>query len=117
MGNLIYTILTDRYYVETPENLNAEQTGRALMAGRRSTYPTRIGNSRSPAHRAVKEALDMCFTQEWRDRPSARAISNYLLGRLRDITGEERPDVRLVLPERDPQQGGSWSDFEKYNEA
>lgn len=58
----------------------------------------------------------MCWTQDWKKRPTARAISDYLLGQLREITGEDDPDLRIVLPERDPRQTHTESDYEKYND-
>lgn len=58
----------------------------------------------------------MCWTQDWRERPSARSISDYLIGQLREVTGEEKPDFRVVLPERDPKQRSTESDYDKYND-
>jgi hypothetical protein len=34
---------------------------------------------------------------------------------LREITGEEDPDLRVVLPERDPNMKGTDSEYEEYN--
>lgn len=111
MGNLIYYILTDLYLFEKPKNLNWRDAGRELIAGRRSPLPEHISKSKDPAHLAVRKALDMCWAQDWKQRPPARAISNYLLDQLREITGEDDPDLRIVLPERDPKQTHSESDF------
>eukprot|EP00578_Thalassiosira_sp_NH16_P004699 CAMPEP_0181131732 /NCGR_PEP_ID=MMETSP1071-20121207/30613_1 /TAXON_ID=35127 /ORGANISM="Thalassiosira sp., Strain NH16" /LENGTH=505 /DNA_ID=CAMNT_0023218007 /DNA_START=76 /DNA_END=1590 /DNA_ORIENTATION=+ len=110
MGNIIYYMLTDLYTFEKPQNLSWRDSGRELLAGRRSPYPEHIAKSKDPAHVAVKQALDMCWVQKWQERPSARSISDYLMGQLKEITGEENPDVRVVLPERDPNQGSSESD-------
>jgi hypothetical protein len=57
----------------------------------------------------------MCWTQNWKERPSARSVSDYLISRLREITGDENPDLRVVLPERDPNMKGTDSEYEKYN--
>jgi len=116
MGTQIYTILTDLYTFEKPKNLDAEESGKELMAGRRSPYPEHIENSNDPSYIVVKKALEMCWTQDWKERPSARSISDYLIGQLKDITGEENPDVRVVLPERDPNQRSTESDFDEYNQ-
>ena len=86
------------------------------MAGRRSPYPEHIKNSKDPSHVAIKKALEMTWTQNPNERPSARIISDYLIGQLREITGEDDPDLRVVLPGRDPNQGSSESDYEKYND-
>ena len=104
MGNVIYYILTDLYTFERPVNLKNGDVGRLLVAGKRSPYPEYIADSRDPAHNAMKKALDMCWTHDWRKRPSARVISEYMMGELRKITEEADPDLRVVLPERDPNQ-------------
>jgi hypothetical protein len=116
MGNVMYYILTDLYTFEKPKNLNAIESGWELAAGRRSPYPKRIEKSEDLSHVAIKNALDMCWTQDWTKRPSAREISDYLIKRLRAITGEADPDLRVVLPKRDPDQKGTDSDYAFNNE-
>eukprot|EP00985_Skeletonema_marinoi_P035347 scaffold46334_cov212-Skeletonema_marinoi.AAC.1 len=104
MGNLIYTVMTDLYPFEKPFNLNRTETGKKLINGERSEIPEHIWNSHDPSYRAMMEALDMCWTYRWDKRPSARYVTDYLFGELQKITGEENPDVRVTLPERDPDQ-------------
>lgn len=64
----------------------------------------------------MKKALDMAWVQNWRERPSAREISDYLLGELRKITGEEEPDLRVVLPERDEDQSAGDGEYNVFND-
>mmetsp|Transcript_8705 Transcript_8705/g.18747 ORF Transcript_8705/g.18747 Transcript_8705/m.18747 type:complete len:198 (+) Transcript_8705:971-1564(+) len=116
MGNLIYYVLTDLYTFERPRNLSWQESGRELIAGRRTPIPKEIKRSEDPSHAAMRRSLDMCWTQDPNERPSARSISDYLVGRLREITGEEDPDLRVVLPRRDPDQGSSESDYDKNND-
>jgi hypothetical protein len=116
MGNLIYYILTDLYTFEKPALLSWKDAGRELLAGRRSVLPSHIVNSDDPSHIAIIKALDMCWTQDWEKRPSARHISNYLLLKLRIITGDKDPDLRVVLPERDPNMSNTESDYEYHND-
>ena len=111
MGNLMYLILTDLYLFEKPKLLTRIQTTEALVAGKRSPYPDDIENSTDPAHVAVKKAIDMCWEEKWRERPSARIIADYLMRQLRNITNEETPDLRVTLPERDPDQRPTDSDY------
>lgn len=101
MGNLLYTILTDLYVFEKPELLGTVDAAKRLVAGERSPVPERIQNSTDPSNMAIMKAIDMCWTQDWRERPSAQSISSYLLDQLRRITGEKDPDVRVVLPVQD----------------
>ncbi|KAL7550501.1 hypothetical protein ACHAWF_013720 [Thalassiosira exigua] len=116
MGDVIYYALTDLYTFEKPRNLSWQESGRELLAGRRSAYPEDIEQSEDPSYVAMKKALDMCWTQDWKERPTARSISDYLWQQLREITGEKDPDVRVTLPERDPNQRNTESDYDKYND-
>ena len=48
---------------------------------------------------------------------SEKDISDYLLiGKLEEITGRDNPDFRVVLPKRNPEQKGTDSDYDKYND-
>jgi len=113
MGNVIYIILTDLYTFEFPKPLSTKEATAELVAGRRSAYPGHIANSTDPAYVAIKKALDMCWTQDWRERPSAREVSNYLMRKLREITGEKDPDLKVTLPQRDPDQKPTDSEYTK----
>lgn len=111
MGNLLYTILTELYLFEEPELLTVDETTEALVAGKRSPYPSEIKNSTNTAHVAVKAAIDLCWIEKWDKRPSAREISEYLMEQLRAITEEANPDLRVTLPERDPEQTPSDGEY------
>ncbi|KAL9181740.1 hypothetical protein ACHAXT_012083 [Thalassiosira profunda] len=115
MGNLIFYMTTDQYTFEKP-NLTSKQAGRELLAGRRSPLPEHVAKSNDPSYVALRKALDMCWVQDHRKRPTARSISDYLIGVLKEITGEENPDVTVTLPKRDPKQRNTDSDYEKYND-
>ena len=117
MGNQIYTVMTDLYPYEKPLNLNRTQTLKKVINGERTELPEHIRNSHDPSYRAMIQALDMCWTYRWDKRPSARYITDYLMEALRKITGEEQPDLRVVLPERDPDQKNTESDSELYNDG
>lgn len=103
------------YPFEKP-NLSCKQTGKELISGRRPQFPEHIEKSNDPSIMAVKKALSMCWTQDWKQRPSARSISEYLYSQLQQITGEKDPDVRVVLPERDSKQTNTDSDWSTYNQ-
>ena len=111
MGNLMYTILTDLFLFEKPKLLTRKETTAALVAGIHSPYPDELENSSDPAHSAVKKAIEMCWREKWSDRPSARTITDYLMGQLREITAEDAPDLRVTLPRRDPDQSPSDSEY------
>ena len=98
MGNLLYTILTDLQVwnkkLRGDEDVKLKQAKR-IVAGKWPPIPKRIEKSNDPAHIAMMNALDMTWKYNWKERPSARAIANYLIGELRKITGEETPDIRI----------------------
>ena len=110
MGNVMFIVLTNLYTFEWPRVLSTSEAGNELIQGRRSPYPENVANSTDPSYVAIKKALDMCWVQDWRERPSARTVSEFL-ERLREITGEENPDLRVALPKRDKNQRPTDSDF------
>jgi len=98
MGNLLYTILTDLHVWD--EALRSFEdvtlaTAKRLVAGEMPRIPQHIQNSNDPALVAIKNALDMTWRYNSKERPSARSIANYLIGELRTITGEKTPDFRI----------------------
>lgn len=116
MGNPMYYILTDLYTWEEPKTLTWQQSAEKLLSGKRSPYPNHIVRSKDPAHIAMMEGIDMCWTHKWQERPSARQVADHLMNALRNITGKEEPDVRIVLPERDPNQRSTESDYNDHND-
>lgn len=115
MGNMIYIILTNLWIFEKPEFLTGKDAGRRLLEGKRSIIPEHLAKSDDPAIVAMREALDMCWTHDWRERPKARVVYNHLMDSLKRITGEENPDVRVTLPERNPNQRRTESDYYSHN--
>ena len=118
MGNLMYLILTEKYAFQ--DTLTARQVGKKLVAGERTPFPKEIEESTDPSYMAIKHALDMAWTYRWEDRPTAKSITTYLLDQLREITGEDDPQLRVVLPERDKNvhaksDEDADSDFARYN--
>lgn len=111
MGNLMYLILTGLYVFEKPRNLNCTEVGKELVEGRRSPYPKNIEMSNDTAYLAIRNAVDMAWVHDWKERPSARSISDYLIQQLKEITGMENPDLRVTLPERETGQRLTSSDF------
>ena len=112
MGNLLYLILTGLYIFEKPY-LNVTEAGKELVEGRRSHFPDHILLSNDTSIIAMKKAIEMSWIHNWEERLSARSISGYLIRQLVKVTGEEDPDLRVVLPERDPNQAYTSSDFNK----
>jgi len=115
MGTLIYTIYTDQYLFEKPKQFDMKEAAIKMMLGERSPIPINLQSSTDPSNAAVRKALDLCWTQKWQERPSAQDIATYLMNELREIKGEVDPDLKIVLPERDPLQQGTDTDFMRVN--
>jgi len=116
MGNVMHIIMTDLYVFEEPENLRWGVAGKKMIDGETTEIPEHIRNSNDPSYKAMMKALDMTWVYKWSERPSAVSIRDYLMGELRNITGEEDPDLRVTLPERDPDQKNTESDYNKHND-
>lgn len=114
VGNLIFTILTDQYTFENPR-LDMAEAAQKLVAGERTPLPSNIEISQDPSYIAIKNALDMCWTYKWQERPSAKSVSEYLYNQLKEISSKDYPDLRVMLPDRDPNQRGTDSDFASVN--
>ena len=112
MGNLLYLILTGLYIFEKPY-LNVTEAGKELVEGRRSHFPDHILSSNDASIITTRKAIEMSWVPNWKERSSARSISDYLMKQLVKVTGEEDPDLRVVLPKRDPNQAYTSSDFNR----
>jgi hypothetical protein len=102
MGNLLYTILTnltvwndsirhsESYKLKMANRIVAQKTGLTEQL-----IPQHILNSTDPSYHAMKKGLEMSWTYNWKDRPSAQMIADYLMDELRRITGDDNPDLRV----------------------
>jgi len=115
MGTVLYTIYTDQYLFENPKQLDMKEAAIKMMLGQRSPIPNKLQSSTDPSYIAMRKTLDMCWAQKWQERPSAQDIATYLMDELREIKGEVDPDLKIVLPERDPLQQATDSDFMRVN--
>ena len=102
MGNLLYTILTnltvwddsirhsESYKLKMAKRIVAQKVGLTQRL-----IPQQILNSTDPSYQAMAKGLEMSWTYNWKDRPSAQMITDYLMDELRRITGDDNPDLRV----------------------
>lgn len=102
MGYLLYSILTnltvwddskrhsESYKMKMAKRIVAKKEGLTEQL-----IPQHILNSTDPSYRAMKKGLEMSWTYNWKDRPSAQMIADYLMDELRRITGDDNPDLRV----------------------
>lgn len=113
-----YHVLHIDGFVHVRKAGESEQSPSGEIAGERPTLAVpgihRV-LERSVAHRH-EEGVGHGVGPELEGRPSAREISDYLLGELRKITGEEEPDLRVVLPERDEDQSAGDGEYNVFND-
>ena len=101
LGNVMYYILTMKWLFE---NQGVSKGVRELMEGRRSPFPERILTSPDRGIRAIRRAIEMCWTHDPDMRPSADTVRNFLANELKAVLGvQELGIVRVTsidpLPE------------------
>jgi len=101
VGNVMYYVLTNKWiYEDEPKSKNAVKL---LKKGERSPFPDEVVESDDPATRALVKGIEMSWTHDVDERPTSRQVSEFLLGELERITGEDgyvdgSRVVRAVVP-------------------
>lgn len=92
MGNVMYYIMTQKWIFE---GVTTEETRKRLIDGNRSDFgyiPTH------PAEKAVEKAIRWSWTHTPKERPTAREVSSFLKGALKEVDGQEYDIVRVSVP-------------------
>ena len=93
MGNLIFTILTELYPFEKLEKDEGEKVVIAkILNATKPTIPQDIVDSDDPIHKTFVKAITMCWEFDWRKRPAAKTVRDYLHTSLRKIESKFRND-------------------------
>jgi len=82
MGNIFYEILTN----EKPfKNIATKQVRSIVKEGLRPVVPFKVKNSNNQIDIVLMRAMDMCFHQNPKKRPSAKDVAIYLSKQLQKI--------------------------------
>lgn len=96
MGNVMYYILTNQWLFEGYSNTDASDM---IIRGDRSSMPPHIMQSDDRAIKAALHAIEMCWVQDYKTRPTAREVADYIGGELKQIEGVDNLDiVRVKMP-------------------
>ena len=96
MGNVMYYVLTNQWIFEEYSNSVTEQK---IIHGERSNIPAHIQKSTDRATRALLHAVEMCWVHNYKERPTARQVADYIEEELKRIEGvDELGVVRVEMP-------------------
>jgi hypothetical protein len=96
MGNVMYYVLTNQWLFEGFSN---SDTKKKIMDGERSKIPAHIKESKDRAIQGLLHAIEMCWTHDYVERPTAREVADYIGGLLMDIEGLDQLNiVRVDMP-------------------
>ena len=96
-GNMMYYILTGKWIFEGVKNDVGIEW---LRKGKRPPFTDHIANSTDPANLALMKGINMLWTHDVKERPSARMVSNFLIQMLEKIEGHRPEDgiIRVSVP-------------------
>lgn len=115
-GSVMYYVLTSKWIFE---GVNNEKGIRLQRLGKRSPFPLHIKNSTDAADQAMMKAITMLWTHDPKERPRARAISNFLIKELEKVADGDTIAsdgiFRVVIPPFPnnwdfTEEGSSWEE-------
>jgi len=75
LGNMLYNVLTKLWVYE---GISRKAAKAKIMSGKQHSIPPKFANSTDPLDQAMIKAIQMAWTYDPYDRPSARQIANFL---------------------------------------
>lgn len=86
MGNIFYMLLEDELpWFELNKVKGQKAVEKAVLAGQRPIITSAARDSADPAVNALRHAMNLCWTHDWRNRPSARDVERDLADALHRI--------------------------------
>jgi serine/threonine protein kinase len=92
LGNLLFHILTTHSPRGKMKDYRMESVREDVLRGISPHLPEEFASSKDPAVVAFRQAMDMCFAYDPRDRASAREVANVLFDALLEISQTEEKD-------------------------
>jgi hypothetical protein len=90
MGNVMYYVLTNQWLFEGYSNSHTKQM---IVRGERSSIPAPIAQSKDRKIQVLLHAIEMCWVHDYKKRPTAREVADYIGGELKQIEGVDKLDV------------------------
>lgn len=75
LGDMMYNVLTKRWMYE---GISSKQVKTNILSGKPISFPYKLKNTTDPLMRAMIKAIQMAWTYDPDDRPSAHEIADYL---------------------------------------
>ena len=107
LGDVLYYILTKRWVFE---GIARDKAKLLMLAGIHSEIPLEHGSH--AADRAMRKAIEMAWTEDAEERPSAREISDLLKAELEQIVGKAEGGMwRVSIPPLPADYNSTYEDF------
>lgn len=90
LGNVLYSILTQRLPFEGVKTKEAQQ---AIMNGHRPAIQESILDSTDPFVKAMLKAIEMCWPQDPTLRATAREVESYIINELKRLGVDDSKTV------------------------
>jgi len=84
MGNILSQLLSLNYYL-FGDDTDDEAVQKLVIDGKRPQYREELGPKPDEIDQVFVEAMDMCYTHDPKERPSARKVADFLLASLSGI--------------------------------
>jgi len=79
-GNILFSLLMDKWpYEELYKEKNTDAVSKLIVMGNRDSLSTELLESTDPIDVAIRTAMRMCWVHDWRKRPSAKELADFLL--------------------------------------
>jgi len=79
-GNILFSLLMDKWpYEELYKEKNTKAVSKLIVMGNRDELSTELLESTDPIDVAIRTAIRMCWVHDWRKRPSAKEVADFLL--------------------------------------
>jgi serine/threonine protein kinase len=107
LGNVMYYVFTMQWLFQ---GLDAADAAKKVTEGIRSPFPQKLLESPDRAIRAMRKAIEMCWTHDPEKRPTADEVRKFLGHELKAVLGVEELGVVRVTSIEPLPSGYSYTD-------
>ena len=80
VGNILFSLMDRWPYEDFYKEKSIDAVSKHIVRGDRDALSAELLESTDPIDVAIRTAMNMCWVHDWRERPSAKDIAQFLLG-------------------------------------